>query len=357
MQQAVDVGAHRTAGTRTEEDVEAPVGVVVAQGVEAGLVLGGGVEGDGLAHVRLHLEEGAEGAAEEVGEEVVARHGGEGAKAAVDGDVVAAGEGAGEVGAVHGAGGGVVVGRGEEGVGGVAVGAEGEVGEAEGGVHDGHELGHLLLFHADGADAVSVREGAVEEHDGRAAGLLGGDRVQVGGVDEAERHAGDVGGRGAVVAHPAEGLVGGVVAGTAQRLRVARIRERAAGEEEVGGQIFLPHADALADQVVLVAAQFSLQPRQLPLVGLLLPAHPLLIRLGEVWEAESAGDVVDAAVESDVLALLRRRDGEGEALAGERGAVGGDVGEAEGEEGAWTSSMSASLVAGVRDGWDGSLPS
>lgn len=44
-------------GAGAEEDVEAPVGVVVAEGVEAGLVFGGGVEGDLTSYTQLCLKD------------------------------------------------------------------------------------------------------------------------------------------------------------------------------------------------------------------------------------------------------------------------------------------------------------
>ena len=210
--------------------------------------------------------------------------------------------------------------------------------------YDRGEFDHLLLLHTHGAQAGGVGEGGVEVQIRRGALLLRGEGVQQGGVEEAQGHAGDVGGGGAVVAHLAVGLVGGVVAAGGVRGGVGGVGGGAAGGEEVVGEVFLPHADALADQVVLVALQLAFEAGQLAAVRLFLPAHPVVVGGGEVWHAQAGGGVVEARVELDVLALLRRRDGHAQAGAGERRAVGGDVGEAEGEEGAWGVSVESRLT-------------
>ena len=200
--------------------------------------------------------------------------------------------------------------------------------------YDGGEFDHLLLFHTHGAQAGGVGEGGVEVEVGRGALLLRGEGVQQGGVEEAQGHAGDVGGGGAVVAHLAVGLVGGVVAGGGVRGGVGGVGGGAAGGEEVVGQVFLPHADALADEVVLVALQLAFEAGQLAAVRFFLPAHPVVVGGGEVGYAQAGGGVVEARVELDVLALFCGGDGHAQARGGERRAVGGDVGEAEREEGA-----------------------
>lgn len=335
MQKPIDMTPlHRLRRRRAEEDIETPVAVVMAQRIEAGLVFRGGVETDGFADVWFEFEEGAERSPEDVVDQFIAGHGGESAEAAVDGDVVAGRHGAGEVCAVDGAEGGVFDWRGEERSGCFAVGRLTQMRKADAGVHDGGEFRHLLVLHAHRAQAIGVGEDAVEVHHRRASRLLGGHGLQEGGVEEAEGHAGDVGWGGAAVAHLAEGLVGGVVASGVEGLRVGGVGEGAAGEEEMHGEIFLAHADALADEVVLVAAQFSLESRELALVGFLLPRDPFAVCLFQPLRSESAGDVVEAGVELDVSPFLCGRDGETEALAGEGRTVGGDVGEAEREEAA-----------------------
>ena len=74
--------------------------------------------------------------------------------------------------------------------------------------------------------------------------------------------------------------------------RTVRQVHREAELSLLATQILLAHADALADQVVLVAAQLALQPRELALVRLLLLRRPLGVGGGEGLEAEAAGDVV-----------------------------------------------------------------
>jgi hypothetical protein len=97
----------------------------------------------------------------------------------------------------------------------------------------------------------------------------------------------------------------------------------------VSGEVFLAHADALADEVVLVALQLLLQPDTLALVRIFCLVRPLEVGGCEVVEVEDGGERDEAAVEGDVLAALCGCDGDAQGLARERRAVQGDVGEAE----------------------------
>ena len=100
------------------------------------------------------------------------------------------------------------------------------------------------------------------------------------------------------------------------------------------GEIFLAHADALADEVVLVPTQLTFEPTQLAFVSLFLLRRPSQIGRAEVCKAKLARKVAEPNVDADILALLRVRNGERDGLAGEGWAVDGNVGKAEREEGA-----------------------
>jgi len=77
-----------------------------------------------------------------------------------------------------------------------------------------------------------------------------------------------------------------------------------------------------------------------------LSGCPVHVGDREVGEAEALGGVVQADVELDIFASAGGGDGEGEGVAGEGGAVRGDVGEAVREEGACQEESAVVVVMG-----------
>ena len=100
-------------------------------------------------------------------------------------------------------------------------------------------------------------------------------------------------------------------------MRVARVWDRTTGEQEVCRQIFLTHADALPNEVVLVSPQLALKTCQLTSVLFIFPCRPICVYLGQVLQTEIACEFEKAVVELEVFAVLCMVDGEGERLSGE----------------------------------------
>ena len=119
-------------------------------------------------------------------------------------------------------------------------------------------------------------------------------------MEEAESHACDVSGSGAVVAHLAECAVCSAQPDVPCVLWLLAFLSSlwcgSTGEEEMGGKVFLAHANALPDEVVLVALQLLLQPRVLTFVRIFCLVCPLGVGRCEIVEVEDGGESDEAAV-------------------------------------------------------------
>ena len=112
--------------------------------------------------------------------------------------------------------------------------------------------------------------------------MLSGDGLDGSGMEEAEDHAGSVSGSGAELAHLAECSICCVQSDGGRGLWLLALGCGlccgTASEEEVCGEVFLTHADALPDEVVLISLQLLLQPGPLALVRIFCPVDPIGVR-------------------------------------------------------------------------------